>query len=107
MFWDLSSSTDDRYVVSLPTDTHDGGNFHDSIVCLNNQFVECLEVFEQNQVSCIQIYCSCLFTLLKRVMLDINYMIIFLRRPAVANLTKSFSLQISSRVSSKTTKLSY
>ena len=43
-FWDPSLSTDDRNLFSLPTDTHDGGILHYSTVCLNNQFVECLEV---------------------------------------------------------------
>ena len=43
-FWDPSLSTDDINFFSLPTDTHDGEILHYSIVCLNNQFVECLEV---------------------------------------------------------------
>ena len=43
-FWYLSLSTDDRNLPSLPTDTHDGGILYDSIVSLNNQFAECLEV---------------------------------------------------------------
>ena len=43
-FWDPSLSTDDRNLLSLPTDTHDGGVLHYSIVCLINQFVECLEM---------------------------------------------------------------
>ena len=47
-FWDPSLSTDDRNLLLLPTDTHDGGKLHYSIVCLNNHFVEYLEGFEQN-----------------------------------------------------------
>ena len=43
-FWDPSLLTDDQNLLSLPTDTHDGGSLHYSIVCLNNQFVERLEV---------------------------------------------------------------
>ena len=43
-FWDPSLSTDDRNLLSLPSDTHDGGILHCSTVCLNKQFVECLEV---------------------------------------------------------------
>ena len=43
-FWDRNLSTDDRNLLSLLTDTRDGGILHCSIVCLNNQFVECLQV---------------------------------------------------------------